>query len=126
MRASHVDVLPTALGRIPGAHPFAGMGRDLLTAPLEDEHGIVSGSHHESLYLKGGFALRYTPLDDSARLSTVDGEQIGEEDVASAHPAVVSELRREVLSLYETADRLAHAARVFPRDEAYAAALRRD
>jgi hypothetical protein len=126
MRASHVDVLPTVLGRIPGAHPFAGMGRDLLTAPLEDEHGIVSGSHHESLYLKGGFALRYTPLDDSARLSTVDGEQIGEEDVASAHPAVVSELRREVLSLYETADRLAHAARVFPRDEAYAAALRRD
>lgn len=116
MRASHVDILPTVVGRIAGDHPFAGMGRDLLTAPHDETPGIVSSSHHDSLYLKGPWALWYAPGDEASRLSAVDGERIHEADVADAHRDVADALEREYLALYETADRLAHTARVFPRD----------
>lgn len=116
MRASHVDILPTVLGRIAGEHPFAGMGRDLLSAPVDETPGLVSSNHQDSVYLKGPWALRYVPASEEVRLSPVDGEIIREEDVADEHPEVAEDLLHEYLSLYETADRLAHAARVFPRD----------
>lgn len=116
LRASHVDILPTVLGRIAGAHPFAGMGRDLLAAPLDETPGLVSSNHQDSVYLKGPWALRYLPATEEVRLSPIDGESIREEDLAEEHPEVADALLHEYLSLYETADRLAHAARVFPRD----------
>ena len=116
LRASHVDILPTVLGRIAGEHPFAGMGRDLLAAPVDEVPALVSSNHQDSLYLKGPWALRYAPARDEVQLSRVDGEDIREEDVADRHPEIAESLLHEFLSLYETADRLAHAARVFPRD----------
>lgn len=116
LRASHVDILPTILGRIAGAHPFAGMGRDLLTASVDETPGLVSSNHQDSIYLKGPWALRYAPASEDFQLSPVDGEHVREEDVAEEHPEIAEALLHEYLSLYETADRLAHAARVFPRD----------
>ena len=110
-----MDILPTILGRIEGDHLFAGMGRDLL-APRASPPGIVSSRHHESLYLKGGFALWYTPHDDGAQLTLVDGEEIVPGDVAAEYPEVVAALKREYLALYETADRLARAGRVDPQE----------
>jgi phosphoglycerol transferase MdoB-like AlkP superfamily enzyme len=116
LRASHVDLLPTILGRIAGEHPFAGMGRDLLAAPLDETPGLVSSNHQDSIYVKGPWALRYVPASDEVRLSPIDGDHVREEDVADEYPEVAEQLLHEYLSLYETADRLAHAARVFPRD----------
>lgn len=116
IRASHVDILPTILGRIAGEHPFAGMGRDLLAAPPDEEPGLVSSNHQDSIYLKGAWALRYAPAAGEVQLSPVVGERIREEDVADEHPEVADALLHEYLALYETADRLAHEARVFPRD----------
>lgn len=116
MRASHVDILPTILGRIAGEHPFAGMGRDLLAAPVDETSGLVSSNHQDSYYIKGPWALRYVPAGEEVHLFPMEGERIREEDVADANPEVADALLREYLSLYETADRLAHEARVFPRD----------
>jgi len=116
MRASHVDILPTVLGRIAGDHPFAGMGRDLLAAPPGDVPGIVSNTHHESLYVKGPWALRYAPGAGAVVLSPLEDGEIVERDASAEHPEIAASLLREVLSLSESADRLARAARVFPRD----------
>lgn len=116
LRASHVDVLPTILGRIAGEHPFAGVGRDLLTAPVDEARPIVSSSHHESLFLEGAWALRHAPAADVTTLSPLAGGELVEVDVARDHPDVVGALLEDYFALYEASDRLARSARVFPRD----------
>lgn len=113
---SHLDLLPTILGLLDGTHPFAGMGRDLLAA-APGASGVVSGSHDETLYLKDGFALAYTPHDGRATLHPVEGGEILLRDVSAEEPAVADRLTREYLALAETSERLIREGRIAPLAE---------
>lgn len=109
-----VDILPTILSLLDGEHRYSGMGRSLLE-PRTSTAGIISGDSKESLYFQDGFALRYHFRDGRAELLAVQADDVGATDLAAAHPGVAARLTREFLALYETADRLMRAKRVFPR-----------
>lgn len=115
-RGSHVDILPTVLALLDGTHVYGGMGRNLLGTETA-ESGIISSSHHDSLYLKDGFALHYAPHDGTTQLYAFTGGDLVPRDVSEAHPDVAERLRREYLALYETSDRLTREKRIFPRRE---------
>jgi hypothetical protein len=114
-RGSHVDILPTVLSLLEGTHLYGGMGRSLLGEATTS--GIISSSHHDSLYIKDDFALRYTPHDASTELYVFAGERLLPRDVSEEQPEVVERLTREYLALYETSDRLTREKRVFPRGD---------
>ncbi|HEU4437958.1 MAG TPA: LTA synthase family protein, partial [Methylomirabilota bacterium] len=112
---SQVDILPTIASLLDGAHPFAGMGRNLLEARRPDGAGIITSDRTDTFYFKDGFALRYDLQSGGADLFEVDGDELRATDVSAQHSEVSRRLTREFLALYETADRLMRENRVFPR-----------
>jgi len=110
---SHVDLLPTMLALLDGEHLYSGMGKNLLEARTVAS-GIISSSHHDSLYIKNGFALRYTPHSMTTELFPIENGEIITRDVSEQSPEIVEQLSREYLALYETSERLTRERRVFP------------
>jgi hypothetical protein len=112
-RGSQVDILPTILGFLGGAHRYAGIGDDLLEDRVR-RRGAISGGHPTSYYLVDGFALEYRAQQGAARLLPFEGAEIALRDVGSEHPDLLRRLIREFLALQETAERLARENRVYP------------
>ena len=114
--ASEVDVLPTIASLLDGDRAYGGMGRSLFESPIAA--GIISGDTRETFYIKDGFALRYRLREGRAELLAVEGDAMPPADLSAEHPEVARRLTRELLALYETADRLMRENRVFPIDPA--------
>jgi phosphoglycerol transferase MdoB-like AlkP superfamily enzyme len=115
-QGSHVDLLPTILALLEGEQVYSGMGRNLLSAETMAS-GVISSTHHNSLYLKDGFALEYTPHNRNARLFPIECGEILNRDVSNEHPEIVDQLRTEYLALYETSERLTRERRLLPLTE---------
>jgi hypothetical protein len=112
---THLDILPTVLGLLDGEHPYSGMGRNLLGSGADPrEGGLISGTYGSYLYFKDGFALRYTLRNDRGELFRLRDGDIVLQDVSDQEPETAARLRRELLALSETADRLSHDRRIFP------------
>jgi len=110
---THLDIVPTVLGLLDGAHLYSGMGRNLLAADA-GEHGLISGTYGSFFYIKGGFVLRYTLRNGRTELFRIRDGDIVFRDLSDEQPDVKATLRRELLALSETADRLGRDRRVFP------------
>ena len=120
---THLDIVPTVLGLLDGEHLYSGMGRNLLGADA-GERGFISGTYGSFLYIKDGFALRYTPNTGGSELFlTRDGDVLFH-DVSDEQPDVLARLRQELLALSETAHRLSRDRRIFPPPGAPAASER--
>lgn len=118
--ASQVDIIPTILQLLDGNHIYSGMGNSLLQETLPDA-GAISSNRYDSLYLKGNYALRYSPFaatGDEIQLFEIRNDEIIEDDISDTHPDVVERLRHEYLSLYETSARLAKEKRYIPVEQA--------
>ena len=89
------------------------MGRNLLGADA-DERGLISGTYGSYLYIKNDFALRYTLRNGGSELFRIRNGDIVFRDLSAEQPDVTATLRRELLALSETADRLGRGRRVFP------------
>jgi hypothetical protein len=112
---THVDIVPTVLGLLDGTHLYSGMGRDLFdTGAGAGEAGLISGTYGSYLYFKDGFALRYTLRNDRSELFRLRDGNIVYRDVSDQDPETVARLKRELLALSETADRLSRDRRIFP------------
>jgi phosphoglycerol transferase MdoB-like AlkP superfamily enzyme len=111
--ASQIDVLPTVLGMMPGEHPFAGLGRNLLKAGAPAT-GVVSTRMDKGMFLKDGYMLIYDPSADETSLYSVDKDKIGTEDLSPLQPELARDLRRQYFSQIELAKRLAVGKRIFP------------
>ncbi len=112
---THVDIVPTVLGLLDGEHLYSGMGRNLLGAGVDaGERGLISGTYGSFLYLKDGFALRYTLRNDRSELFRLRDGDIVFQDVSDQEPETAARLKRELLALSETADRLSRDRRIFP------------
>jgi hypothetical protein len=116
-RGSHVDIVPTILGLLDGAHPYAGVGVDLL-APGPVDRGVISSNYNASLYVRDGFALRFAPSNGNRDLFRVEPDEIVAKDISAEHPETARRLTREYTAVFETTDRLTREKRVFPGDEA--------
>src|SRR5574342_330450 len=117
---THLDIVPTVLGLLDGDHLYSGMGRDLLGADA-GERGFISGAYGSFLYIKEGFALRYTPSTGGSELFlTRDGDVLFH-DVSDERPDAAARLKQELLALAETAHRLGRDRRIFPPSRAPAA-----
>jgi phosphoglycerol transferase MdoB-like AlkP superfamily enzyme len=110
---THLDIVPTVLGLLDGEHLYSGMGQNLL-ADHAGEHGLISGTYGSYLYIKNGFALRYTLRNGRSELFRIHNGDIVFRDLSDEQPDVKATLRRELLALSETADRLGRGRRVFP------------
>jgi phosphoglycerol transferase MdoB-like AlkP superfamily enzyme len=110
---THLDIVPTVLGLLDGEHLYSGMGRNLLGAEA-GTGGLISGTYGSFLYLEGEFALRYTLRSGASELFRMRDGDVDFRDVSDEQPDVAARLRRELLALSETADRLGQARRVFP------------
>lgn len=110
---SHVDIVPTVLGLLVGEHPYSGMGRSLL-GPDAGERGFISGTYGSFLYIKDGFALRYTLGTGASQLFTSGDADVLLRDVSDEQPDRRARLTRELLALSETAHRLGRDRRIFP------------
>ena len=122
---THLDIVPTVLGLLDGEHLYSGMGRNLLDADAgadRGESGLISGTYGSYLYFKDGFALRYTLRNDRSELFRLRDGDIVFRDMADAEPETAARLKRELLALSETADRLSRDRRIFPPPGAPAAA----
>lgn len=111
--ASHVDIIPTVLGFLGGNHDYSGIGRNLLTTN-ESPWGVISGSNHTGLYLKGNFCLQYNQSDRETKLLLVTGDQIYLNDISGEYPEVFSHMQQEYWAQYDLARRLAVEKRVYP------------
>lgn len=112
---THLDIVPTVLGLLDGPHLYSGMGRNLLdTGAGAGEGGLISGTYGSYLYFKDGFALKYTLRNDGSELFRIRGGDVVFRDVSNEEPGVAARLRRELLALSETADRLSRDRRIFP------------
>jgi len=112
---THLDIVPTVLGLLDGEHLYSGMGRNLLGAGAEaGEGGLISGTYGSFLYLMDGFALRYTLRNDRSELFRLRDGDIVFQDVSDQEPETAARLKRELLALSETADRLSRDRRIFP------------
>jgi hypothetical protein len=124
--ASQVDVVPTILGMLPGEHPYAGLGRNLLDRTWPDT-GIISGTTEKGFFLKDGYVLQYAVASGDFRLHALTNDTLGVEELSARQPEVVRRMRREYLGQIELVKRLAAGNRVFPlateRLEAKAALL---
>jgi phosphoglycerol transferase MdoB-like AlkP superfamily enzyme len=118
---THLDIVPTVLGLLDGEHLYSGMGRNLLGADV-GESGLISGTYGSYLYFKDGFALRYTLRNDRSELFRLRDGDIVFRDVSGQEPGTAARLKRELLALSETADRLSRDRRIFPPPGATAAA----
>jgi phosphoglycerol transferase MdoB-like AlkP superfamily enzyme len=118
---THLDIVPTVLGLLDGEHLYSGMGRNLLGADA-GESGLISGTYGSYLYFKDGFALRYTLRNDRSELFRLRDGDIVFQDVSGQEPETAARLKRELLALSETADRLSRDRRIFPFPGAAAAA----
>ena len=117
---THLDIVPTVLGLLDGEHLYSGMGRNLLAAGADrGESGFISGTYGSYLYFKGGFALRYTLRNDRSELFRLRDGDIVFRDVADAESETAARLKRELLALSETADRLSRDRRIFPPPELF-------
>jgi phosphoglycerol transferase MdoB-like AlkP superfamily enzyme len=110
---THLDIVPTVLGLLDGEHLYSGMGRNLLGTDA-GEGGLISGTYGSYLYFKDGFALRYTLRNDRSELFRLRDGNIVYRDVSDQDPETVARLKRELLALSETADRLSRDRRIFP------------
>jgi hypothetical protein len=110
---THLDIVPTVLGLLDGEHLYSGLGRNLLGNDA-GEHGLISGTYGGYLYFKNGFALRYTLRNGRSELFSIHNGDIVFRDLSDEQPDVAATLRRELLALSETADRLSRDRRVFP------------
>jgi hypothetical protein len=110
---THVDILPTVLGLLDGEHLYSGMGRNLLGADT-GESGLISATYGSVLYIKDGFALRYTLSTGGSELFQSRDSDVLFRDVSAEQPDLAARLRRELLALYETAHRLGRDRRIFP------------
>jgi hypothetical protein len=110
---THLDIVPTVLGLLDGEHLYSGMGRNLLGADA-GEGGLVSGTYGSYLYFKDGFALKYTLRNDGSELFRIRDGDVVFRDVSDEESGIAARLRRELLALSETADRLSRDRRVFP------------
>jgi len=110
---SHVDIMPTILALLDGEHFYSGVGRNLLSSATTAS-GVISSTHHESLYIKNGFALRYTPHSKTTELFPIENGEIIMRDVSEQYPELTEQHRLEYLALYETSERLTRERRVFP------------
>jgi len=123
---THLDIVPTVLGLLDGEHLYSGMGRNLFDAGADaGEGGLISGTYGSFLYLKDGFALRYTLRNDRSELFRLRDGDIVFQDVSGQEPETAARLKRELLALSETADRLSRARRIFPPGATAAAESRR-
>ena len=124
---THLDIVPTVLGLLDGEHLYSGMGRNLLDAGADrGESGLISGTYGSYLYFKNGFALRYTLRNDRASSSASATARSSSATCRPMRsPRLAARLRRELLALSETADRLSRDRRIFPPPGAPAAAERR-
>jgi hypothetical protein len=112
---THLDIVPTVLGLLDGEHLYSGMGRNLFdTGADAGEAGLISGTYGSYLYFKGGFALKYTLRNDGSELFRIRDGDVVFRDVSDEEPGIAARLRRELLALSETADRLSRERRVFP------------
>jgi phosphoglycerol transferase MdoB-like AlkP superfamily enzyme len=116
---THLDIVPTVLGLLDGEHLYSGMGRNLL-GPDAGESGLISGTYGSFLYIKDGFALRYTLGTGGSELFRTRDSDVLFRNVSDEQPDVVARLRRELLALSETAHRLGRDRRIFPRPGATA------
>jgi len=116
---THLDIVPTVLGLLDGEHLYSGMGRNLLGTDA-GESGLISGTYGSFLYIKEGFALRYTLSTGGSELFRTRDSDVLFRDVSDEQPDVVVRLRRELLALSETAHRLGRDRRIFPRPGATA------
>jgi phosphoglycerol transferase MdoB-like AlkP superfamily enzyme len=120
---THLDIVPTVLGLLDGQHMYSGMGRNLFDAAGgAGGAGLISGTYGSYLYFKGGFALRYTLRNDRSELFRLRDGDIVFRDVSGREPETAARLKRELLALSETADRLGGDRRIFPPPGAPAAA----
>jgi phosphoglycerol transferase MdoB-like AlkP superfamily enzyme len=120
---THLDIVPTVLGLLDGEHLYSGMGRNLFDAGADaGAAGLISGTYGSFLYLKDGFALRYTLRNDRSELFPLRDGDIVFQDVSGQEPETAARLKRELLALSETADRLSRDRRIFPPPGAKAAA----
>ena len=110
---THIDIVPTVLGLLDGEHVYGGMGRNLLDTGLGDR-GLISGAKGSFLYVKDGFALRYTPSTGGSELFLTREDDALSRDVSKERPDVAVRLRLELLALSETAHRLGRDRRIFP------------
>ena len=113
---SHVDIVPTALQLLDGAHPYSGMGVSLIS-PNRGNARVVSSNRFDHLYLRDGFAMRFSPLSPGAedtQLFAIEAGEIEKADLSSTEIPTTQRLRREFLSLYETSARLAKDKRAVP------------
>ncbi len=115
--ASQIDVLPTVLGLMPGTHPYAGLGRNLLDKAAPST-GIIAGTTEKGMFLKDGYLLTYTPQGDETKVRAVAGDLIGGEDPGDSQPDVAHGLRQLYFSQIELAKRLAEGRRIYPLDGA--------
>jgi hypothetical protein len=107
--------VPTVLGLLDGLHLYSGMGRNLLdTGADAGRGGLISGTYGSFLYLKDGLALRYTLRNDRSELFRLGDGDIVFQDVSDQEPGTAARLKRELLALSETADRLSRDRRIFP------------
>jgi len=119
---THLDIVPTVLGLLDGQHAYSGMGRNLLdTGADAGSAGLISGTYGSYLYFKDGFALRYTLRNDRSELFRLHNGDIVFQDVSGEEPETAARLKRELLALSETADRLGRHRRIFPPPGARAA-----
>lgn len=118
---THLDIVPTVLGLLDGERLYSGMGRDLLGVDAGRE-GLISGTYGSFVYLKDGFALRYTLRSGASELFRMRDGDVVFRDVSDEQPDVAGRLRHELLALSETADRLDRDRRVFPPPGARAVA----
>jgi phosphoglycerol transferase MdoB-like AlkP superfamily enzyme len=114
--ASHVDIVPTILQLLDGAHPYSGMGVSLIS-PDRSNARVVSSNRFNSLYFRDGHALRFSPSspgpDDTHLFAVKDGQMLAT-GTSQLDSALLKRLRHELLVLTETSTRLTKEKRVFP------------
>jgi hypothetical protein len=113
---SHVDIVPTILQLIDGAHSYSGMGVSLLS-PNRANARVISSSRFGSLYLRDGYALEFSPASpgtQQTQLFAIKDGEIAKSDVSSSEPALMKRMQREFFALYETSAKLMKEKRIFP------------
>jgi hypothetical protein len=113
---SHVDIVPTVLQLLDGAHPYSGMGVSLI-APERSNARAISNSRFYSLYFRDGYVLQFSPsspaLEDAKLFSVKDGQTFTSTG-SQTRPALLQRMRHDFLALSETSARLTKEKRVFP------------
>jgi len=113
--ASQIDVIPTVLGLMPGEHPYAGLGRNLLDRS-EPFTGAVSGTRDTGFYVTENLVLQYHPFHGGSQLFAITNGVASPDNIADAHPEEVKRLSQQYFARIELARRLSLDKRVYPMD----------